>query len=152
MEIHIDTAKEEEFDLVVELLKELYLELGEEAGSIVFLNTDLVKNLVSNGRTEIYIAKTAGQQPVGILTLTECQAIYAGGKYGLLDEMYIRPRFRSSGAGKKLIDEITALAKERKWKRIDVTAPTEERWKRTIKFYESCGFIFTGPKLKITLT
>jgi GNAT superfamily N-acetyltransferase len=151
MKIQIEKAKEEEYGLAVELLKELYVELGEEAGSVAFLTTDLIKNMVANGRTEIYFAKT-GQKVAGILTLTECQAIYAGGRYGLLDEMYILPKFRSGGMGRQLVEKITMLAKERHWKRIDVTAPTEERWLRTVKFYEACGFVFTGPKLKFLLS
>jgi GNAT superfamily N-acetyltransferase len=152
MEIQLEKAKEGEFSLVVELLKELYVELGEEAGSVAFLTTDLIKNIVANGRTEVYFAKTNNEKVLGILTLTECQAIYAGGRYGLLDEMYILPKFRSGGVGKQLVEKITLLARERSWKRIDVTAPTEERWARTIKFYETCGFVFTGPKLKFLLS
>ena len=34
---------------------------------------------------------------------------------------------------------------------IDVTTPTEQCWERTVKFYQSCGFVFKGQKLKLSI-
>lgn len=69
----------------------------------------------------------------------------------MIDEMYVLPEYRSQNAGGLLVEKAKEIGKERGWKRIDVTAPTEERWKRTVSFYEKCGFVFTGPKLKYQL-
>lgn len=151
MDITIEKAKLQEISTIVELLKALYLELGEEAESVIFLNDNLVSEIINSGRTEIYLAKTMNFKIIGIATLTECQSIYAGGKYGLLDEMYVLPEFRSIDIGKKLVDKIIATAKQNRWKRIDVTTPTEKRWERTVKFYKSYGFTFTGQKLKLSI-
>ena len=151
MDITIEKAKQQEISTIIELLKALYLELGEEAESIIFLNENLVKEIISSGRTEIYLAKGINFKIIGIATLTECQSIYTGGKYGLLDEMYVLPEFRSTDIGKKLVGKIIAHAKQNGWKRIDVTTPTEKRWERTVKFYQSCGFTFTGQKLKLSI-
>ncbi len=151
MEITIEKIKPDERDLAVQLLQELYLELGEEEESIEFVNPDFIARIISSGKTQIYLAKIYSQQVAGIMTLTECQSIYAGGEYGLLDEMYVTPEFRSKNIGAELIVKIKQIAKERKWKRVDVTAPTEKRWQRTIDFYEKSGFVFTGPKFKFKL-
>ena len=65
--------------------------------------------------------------------------------------MYIKPDFRSNKIGARMIEVLIGIGTEKKWKRIDVTAPTEERWKRTVTFYENSGFSFTGPKMKLIL-
>lgn len=135
---------------VLELLEALYLELGEEAGSVAFLNEKLIEDLVKSGQTEIYLA-TKNKKIIGILTLTESQSAYAGGKYGSIDEMYVVPELRSTGIGKMMVEKTIALAKERKWKRIDLTTPTDSDWDRTILFYQGCGFSYTGQKMKMNL-
>ena len=88
---------------------------------------------------------------VGISTLVETFAIYAGGSYGVIDEMYVDPEFRSAGVGKMLIDAVKEFGREKNWLRVDVTAPPEEQWKHTVRFYEKQGFVFTGPKLRFKL-
>ena len=128
-------------NIIVELLKDLYLELGEEAKLITFLTINFDLDILRSGNTEIYLAKIDNDHVVAILTFTENQDIYAGGKYGSLDEMFIKHANRSLFIGKLFIKKLKTIGKERNWKRIDVTAPTEEKWKRTIAFYEKCGFV-----------
>tara|TARA_B110000114_G_C15068567_1_gene388574 strand:- start:857 stop:1144 length:288 start_codon:yes stop_codon:yes gene_type:complete len=85
---------------------------------------------------------------VGIITIQEAFAFYANGKYGIINELYIKPKFRSKGLGELLIKESIKIAKHKNWKRIDVTAPPGDKWKRTKEFYIQNGFQYTGPKLK----
>ncbi len=151
MKVQIEIIKQHEFEIAIQLLKELYIELGEEKESVKFLDNKLLKRITDSGITEIFLAKTLNFEVVGIMTITECQSIYAGGKYGHLDEMYIKPDFRSNKIGTAMLEVIKEIGKEKKWNRIDVTAPTEVRWKRTVTFYEKSGFIFTGPKMKLVI-
>lgn len=151
MEILVERATHKDIDSIIFLLKELYSELGEESESINYLNEEFLNHILNSEQTEIFLAKTSDHTLTGVLTLTESQSIYAGGTYALLDEMYIKPEFRSSGIGSSLIAKIKEMGKQRNWKRIDVTAPTEERWKGASNFYEKCGFVFTGSKLKLKL-
>lgn len=151
MNLLIDKASKDETSIVIELLKKLYLELGEESESVSFLSDTLIHEIINSDKTEIYLAKQGNHKIVGIATLTESQSIYAGGNYGLLDEMYVLPEFRSASIGKSLVQKIISVAIEKKWKRIDVTTPTEQGWERTVKFYQSCGFVLTGQKLKLSV-
>lgn len=151
MMVRIEKALAEEFVVAIQLLKELYIELGEEEDSVKYLDLELLQKITSTGKTEIYLARTDNSMTVGIMTITECQSIYAGGKYGLLDEMYVLPGFRSKRIGTKLIEKAKEIGAKKGWTRIDVTAPTEERWKRTVAFYEKSGFVFTGPKMKMVI-
>lgn len=147
----IELVNNNHIQLIIELLKELYLELGEEEESIQFLNKKLIEDIFDSKQTEIYLIYNHNNEPIGITTLTETQAIYAGGKYGVIDEMFVKPGYRSKNIGTQLIQNIKDIAVSKGWKRIDVTAPSEERWKRTVDFYEKNGFVYTGPKLKFKL-
>ncbi|MDF2449787.1 MAG: GCN5-related N-acetyltransferase [Bacteroidota bacterium] len=151
MDISIERATQKDIHEILLLLKELYTELGEEKESVIYLNEEFLKNILNSEQTEIFLAKTPDHQVAGILTLTESQSIYAGGTYALLDEMFIVPQYRNSGIGTSFIKKMKEMGKQRSWKRIDVTAPTEERLNKAVNFYEKCGFVFTGPKLKLSI-
>lgn len=150
MGILFEKATKKDCETILKLLTALYSELGEESESISFLSAGLINNMLSSGKTEIYFAKSDANI-IGIFTLTESQAIYAGGEYGTIDEMYIRPDYRSQKTGRKIIEFIIQAANQKGWHRIDVTTPTEIKWKRTRKFYEQNGFAFTGSKYKLKL-
>ena len=149
--MRIEKASIGQTSIIIDLLKALYLELGEEETSVQFLDNGLIDKMLSSGKTDVWFAFNHNNDVVGICTLTESQALYAGGNYGVIDEMYIVPGYRSKNVGALLVDHVKEIARQKRWKRIDVTAPTEEKWKRTIAFYEKCGFTFTGPKLKLVL-
>ncbi|MFN7941627.1 MAG: GNAT family N-acetyltransferase [Thermoanaerobaculia bacterium] len=134
---------------MVELLRELGEE-GEEAGDlpIAKLRQDLAN---PETRHSIFVAVDSAGAIVGVLTLAEVFAVYTQGYHGVINEMYVRPAYRSAGVGASLIDAAVAFGAERGWTRIEVTAPESPRWMRSRRFYEVLGFVFTGPKLKILL-
>ncbi len=135
--------------LVQKLLRELEGESDEFAG---IAPAKLLRELEQNeARFNAFAAVNARGEYVGILTLVETFAIYAGGNYGVIDEMYVAPEYRGLGVGKKLLAAAKDYGRAKQWLRIDVTAPPEEEWRRTVKFYEREGFVFTGPKLRCKL-
>ena len=144
--ISIERISESDLPIVKSMLEELYLELGEEKESITYLTTQLIADLLSEGKTSILKA-TLDREIIGILTLTESQAIYSGGKFGSIDEMYVKPGFRSRSVGELLVKTASEIGKAKGWNRIDVTGPTDEN-PQTVNFYKRNGFVFTGPKLK----
>ena len=134
----------------LELIQELLVELS---GKNEKLDSERILNdFKSYSDKFILLLLKADEMIVGAITIQEAFAIYAGGKYGVINELYIKPKFRSKGYGEILIKEVIKIAKRKNWKRIDVTAPPEDRWKRTIEFYINNGFQFTGPKLKYLIT
>lgn len=84
---------------------------------------------------------------VGIMTVVECLSISAGGKYGVINELYVTPEYRSEGVGKMLLDEVKELAENRGWKRLELTTPGDE-FSKTLHFYEREGFYKIGPRYK----
>ena len=86
---------------------------------------------------------------VGMINLNECAAIYAGGKFGEITELYIKPKFRSKNIGVKLISKAKDFAREKAWKVLEVGAPDVPRCQRTVNFYLNNGFSEIGPRLEI---
>jgi len=147
MDIQTHPIQPDDYADVADMLKQLYLELGEAAESVANANAALVGKMVAKGVTQIFKAVVANGDIVGVLTLTESQAIYAGGAYGLIDELYVSPNFRSQQVGRMLIEDAVRIGRQKGWLRISVTAPTDNN-SRPVAFYEANGFEFSGPKLK----
>ena len=99
---------------------------------------------------DAYCLKQGGDT-VAFFTLGESFSIFAHGKYGIINELWVSEKFRSKGVGKVVIEEISKIGSERNWSRIDVSAPPDEKWDRTFEFYKKNGFTFTGRKLKVCL-
>ena len=95
-----------------------------------------------------FLAEAPENGAVGLITLNECTAIYAGGCFGEIPELYIAPAYRSQGLGALLLDRAIAFAKTRGWSRLEVGAPDQPRWQRTVDFYRKQGFTEVGPRLK----
>ena len=151
--MRIERAAESDLAEVLRLVELLLDELHDDDE---FDGLDLGRTLDDlRGEGDRFVALLArgeGGEAVAVLTLTETFAIYAGGRYGVIDELYVAPPHRSAGVGRFLLEAAAAVGRERGWRRIDVTAPAGERWRRTVAFYERNRFVFTGPKLRRTLS
>ena len=95
-----------------------------------------------------FLAFDAHQQCVGAITVSESFSIYAGGRMGIIQELYVLPEYRSNHIGSKLIREVENLARTRGWRRLEVGAPNPAKWERTVSFYKREGFVEIGPRLK----
>jgi GNAT superfamily N-acetyltransferase len=140
----------ESSELVFEGVERLLRELGEEGAESGELDRAALARAwrEEGSRALALLALTAEGELAGVLTLFEAFAIYAGGRYGIINEMYVVPAHRGVSLGAGLIAAAVWVGRERGWRRIDVTAPESERWSRTRRFYEQQGFVFAGPKLK----
>jgi len=128
----------------------LLAELGDEGDELGELDrAALLAAWRGQGdRFTAFLAADAEGRPLGVLTLVESFAIYAGGRHGIINEMYVSPPARSLGVGAGLVAAACAAGRARGWRRVEVTAPQAARWQRTRRFYESQGFVLAGPKLK----
>ena len=80
--------------------------------------------------------------------LNECAAIYANGLFGEITELYVEPANRSCGVAPSLISAAVDLGRRKGWTRLEVGAPDQPRWSRTLAFYLEEGFVEVGPRLK----
>ena len=101
---------------------------------------------MSKSKTITFIAYD-DKIPIGVLTLHGCGAIYAGGVFAEISELFVNQKYRSSGIGKKMLQIAKKEAQRRGWKRIEVGAPNKEEWSKTLSFYLNNGFKEIGPRL-----
>jgi GNAT superfamily N-acetyltransferase len=145
-------ARADERGVVLDLVGALLAELEETPGEFAGIDRGRVTEALDGAgdRFAAFLAVDA-LRAVGVLTLTEHLAIYAGGRYGVIDELYVAPEHRSGGVGARLIAAARTHGIRHGWRRLDVTAPPGPAWERSVRFYEKLDFVFTGPKLRLVL-
>jgi GNAT superfamily N-acetyltransferase len=151
--LRIERAGPGNRNVVLVLVERLLRELEDSPDEFQGIERHrIVRDLELAGeRFTAFLALLPSGEAVGVVTLFEAFAVYAGGNYGIIDEMYVAPEHRGAGVGSRLLEAVTQEGRRKGWMRIDVTAPPEKRWDRTLKFYESRGFVFTGPKMRLRL-
>jgi GNAT superfamily N-acetyltransferase len=150
-ELNIEVAQPHEAFAVLELIEELLMELEDEGVDIPWVNreklhADIRKNLNTEarlneapGRLLAILAKDQNGVAVGVLTLTQTFALYAGGEYGVIDEMYVRPEYRGQDIERQLLDEAVAVATRRRWFHLDITGREGDRSERAGRFSRGLG-------------
>ncbi len=88
---------------------------------------------------------------VGVMMLSESLSIYAGGAFGVITELYVVASHRSSGVAPHLINAGASLGRERGWRQLEVGAPRQPEWARSLHFYLRSGFTEIGPRLSLLI-
>jgi GNAT superfamily N-acetyltransferase len=136
--------------LVASQVMALLLELDAEIDINQSVLSEIAKSLIEDRKIFAFLAIDEGES-IGVITLHECAAIYAGGLFGEISELYVMPKHRSQNVGQLLIGSAVEKAKELGWKRLEVGSPPEDEWPRTIEFYKSNGFSSIGKRLGLTV-
>ena len=145
----IQKATESDAKRTVGLIKAL---LDELDGTPVDWDTDkaesLCKEMIEAEDYVVFHYVNNEGDVVGLVTIAETESLYAGGKIGLIQELYIMPAMRSKKLGASLIEKAIDYGRDREWKRLEVGAPAYPEWARTKSFYIREGFTEIGPRLK----
>lgn len=149
-DIRLAQAGSDQAGQVARLVHGLLAELSGGDGPPLDEVADSTARLLEQGSIEAVLA-FAGTRPVGVITLNECAAIYAGGAFGEICELYVDPEFRSQRVAPLLIAEAKAIGRRRGWRRLEVGAPDQPAWQRTLAFYLREEFEEVGPRLKVVL-
>ncbi|MEK6348195.1 MAG: GNAT family N-acetyltransferase [Burkholderia sp.] len=135
---------------VADLAGRLYAELSNGTSAGKDRTAAVAEILARTDRCFGFLA-TADGVPIGLAMATEGVAIFAGGAYGQITELYVAPAFRSRGVASLLVRRVAGLGRERGWRRIDVGAPPQPAWRRSVQFYLREGFVEVGPRLKLNV-
>jgi len=135
--------------MIERLMVELYPDDSEYVGpgASAHFAAAAERLLGDEPRYFVFLARDATGTPAGVMTLNECAAIYAWGRFGEISELYVEPARRSTGLGAMLIDHAKVFAAERGWPMLEVGAADAPRWQKSIDFYRRCGFEEIGPRL-----
>lgn len=150
----IDKSRSEE---VAKLAVCLTTEIVERTGVQHFdvdipLAVNLCDEYLSNGLYNI-IAAFDEDKIIGFGSICESHSLYAEGSFGVIQEFYVMPEYRSKEVGKELLQEIKAFSKKNDWKRLELCTPPIPEFSRTVEFYQENGFEITGGyKMKYVIT
>jgi GNAT superfamily N-acetyltransferase len=122
-------------------------ELAPDHASDLTALTQIAQDLLSTGAT-LGLGAVQDGHMIGMILLNPCAAIYAGGRFGEISELWVAPKARSQGVASALIARALAEGKARGWTRIEVGAPAQPQWARSLAFYQREGFSVTGPRLR----
>jgi GNAT superfamily N-acetyltransferase len=137
-EILVREATVDDASLILEFIKELAT--FEKAENEVIATVEDIKNtLFESGTTTKAVICTSGGEPIGFAVYFLNFSTWLG-KCGLyLEDLYVSPNYRGTGAGKRLLKYLAVLAVENnygrfEWSVLDWNEPA-------IKFYESIGAV-----------
>ncbi|MCB2134557.1 MAG: GNAT family N-acetyltransferase [Rhodobacteraceae bacterium] len=132
--------------MIADLLDEFAPGAGPDAASLI----PTARAVLAQPTVTALLAEADGL-PAGLAMLNDCAAVYAGGAFGEITELYVRPDLRSQGIAAQLLAEAGRIGRIRGWRRIEVGAPEQPVWARTLAFYRREGFVEVGPRLKMPL-
>ena len=155
-EIDIIKATKNDIKIIVDLITKLLIDFNNQSDSDFIVNRDtletVTRKLITRNNFGAFIAYASKNTPVGLITISEAFAIYNGGDFGVITELYVDRNYRSAGIGKLLLQTVFKFSEVMNWNKIEVGAPNSEEWPRTLEFYKKNGFKQKGPKLRVDLT
>ncbi len=148
--MQIRLAGVDDCEIVAILVHELIAELTAPQSMNVALHglVETARDLLGGSTVWALLGETSAGDGAAVLTLNECAAIYAGGRFGEISELFVRPSFRHQGLGERLVAAAVEFGQSRSWTRLEVGAPPRPAWERTFAFYRRHGFTDVGPRLK----
>lgn len=101
------------------------------------------RDFLETGSYAVYVAERDGAC-IGFAALCESHALYAEGTFGIVQEFYVAPDFRSAGVGQQLVEAAVAHGRRMDWTRLELCTPPLPEFDRALQFYERNGFEVTG--------
>ena len=151
MQIDIRQATAEDAPLVADFANRLTEEIIERTGSTPVdidreQTVDLCRKLLDSGRYRVWLAfdGESGGKPVGAANLCESCALYAGGTFGIIQEFYVLPAYRSQDVGAVLLRAVEEYGRQAGWRRLELCTPPLPEFGRTLAFYERNAYTVTG--------
>lgn len=146
--ISLIVANESHTHIVSALLAGLFEDVEH---SLTFEDiVDIFADIDASDHHSTLLALNEDGDAVGVITVAESSSLSAGGRYGVINELYVVPDYRSEGVGKMLMDFAKEIGQQQGWARIEVTTPGDE-FDKTLRFYEREGFMKIGPRYKFMI-
>ncbi len=138
---------------VAEAVHALLVELGGRPAAVDAIERE-ARTLVRNPEAgALLLAESNGTGLVGLLGASWLSALHIPGRYGLIQELWVHPSWRSLTIGRDLIEAVFALARARRIARVEVGLPSDgfAGLAATAAFYRGNGFELLGARMRRTL-
>jgi GNAT superfamily N-acetyltransferase len=134
-------------------VEELLLELGGTPPSPAALEQATCALLADDSQGVLLVAESEQGEIVGFLGVSWQMAVRVPGRYGLIQELWVHPRWRSREIGAQLLDALAVEARRGGVRRIEVGLPGEHfpSLPATDAFYRANGFEPVGMRMKLLL-
>lgn len=130
-------------------VRELLFELGGKPAPGAALQ-QAARELIEDPEAGALLVAEAGGRLVGLLGVSWQRAVRIPGRYGLIQELWVHPAWRSNEIGGELVAAVCDLAEREGVGRIEVGLPSERfpLLEATTSFYETCGFQPIGMRMR----
>jgi GNAT superfamily N-acetyltransferase len=146
---HVRKARGDDITPVAIAIEELLLELGGKPASRAALE-EATRELLEDRHAGALLVAQAREGIVGVLGASWQTAIHVPGRYGLIQDLWVHPAWRSRAIGADLLTGLFELAGQQRISRIEVGLPKEsfEALAATEAFYRRNGFASLGPRMR----
>ncbi|TPG68275.1 GNAT family N-acetyltransferase [Brevibacillus laterosporus] len=150
----VRSANENDVEQVLRAICSLLTELrGDSEAPLPSSAQNVVHHLIDpTTQGAIFLAETATPERtcIGCITLSVQEAIHLGGRYALIQELWVHPEFRSAAIGAALVLAVEEYCRENNLKSLEVCLPKRNfiTFEKTIGFYQKVGFNELGPRMR----
>ncbi len=124
-------------------------ELGGEGPSTATLE-EATRKLVEDPSLGALLVAEAGGEIIGVLAASWQHAVHVPGRYGVVQDLWVSPEWRSRAIGRELIEALAVLAREQEIARLEVGLPQDSfaAIEATRSFYLTNDFAPLGPRMR----
>jgi GNAT superfamily N-acetyltransferase len=133
-------------------VSELLLELGGTPPEPEAMRATTLALVRDRGAGAVLVAD-AGDTLVGVLAASWQTAIHTAGRYGLIQDLWVHPAWRSRAIGAALVQAMVELARREHIGRVEVGLPRDgfAGLEATEAFYARNGFMAHGKRMRLVL-
>lgn len=145
----IREATHEDVPAVVTGVRELLVELGGKPLATPVL-AETTHTLIDDGSAGVVLIAEHEDDVVGIIGVSWQIAMRIPGRYGVIQELWVKPEFRYMTIGADLVAALAELAHKQGVERIEVGLPSERYpgLSATEAFYVNNGFTQIGMRMR----
>jgi GNAT superfamily N-acetyltransferase len=146
---HVQAATAADVPAAADAVGDLLSELGGQRPDAAELQAE-ARALVEDPSLGVLLVAEAGGELVGVLAASHVRAMHVPGPYLVIQDLWVRPEWRSRTIGADLLAAIAEVARERGLPRIEVGLPQETfaGIRATEAFYLGNGFASLGVRMR----
>lgn len=147
---HVRRASAADAHGIAAAVRELLFELGGKPAAGQALE-EAARELTEDADAGVLLVADADGKIVGFLGVSWQRAVRIPGRYGLIQELWVHPGWRSQAIGAELLGALNDLARTEGIGRIEVGLPSERfpSVEATRAFYEANGFSGIGLRMRL---